>query len=273
MGTPTDAELDASVRRVLNDLLAQGAPYSALPLMNPATNLLPPAVMGVLDASAAASGASAAEPFALTASDAQQAAVAAEAAAIAARDAAAAARDDIIDIPLVNDRDNGQGGIMAPTAPIISESSAGMTSGRVYLARFVPTRDMTIRAVAFELTANASSNDPVEVGILDRTATEKLGTSGAVTGYLNTGAGIKSVPLIADTPLVAGETYYAFWITVAATTSASVRRCAVFADLFGSGVGVAEAMGANGKTHPLAVPVTGLAQNDVAPFLGIKEST
>jgi lysophospholipase L1-like esterase len=49
MGTPTDAELDESVRRVLNDLLAQGAPYSALPLLDPATKLLAPSVMGAFD--------------------------------------------------------------------------------------------------------------------------------------------------------------------------------------------------------------------------------
>lgn len=190
----------------------------------------------------------------------------------AASAAATAARDEIVGQPFDNDRDNGQGGIMFPTAQIFAETSATMTSGRVYLSRGVPTRNMSILSIAFELVANASTNDPVEVGILNSTGTVKIATSGSVTGYLNTGAGIKTVPLTAAADLVAGDVYYAFWITVAATTSASVRRATVFADLFGSGIGVAESMGANSKTLPLAVPVTSLVQNDVSPFMGLKES-
>lgn len=38
----TDAELDAAVQRVLGAYLAQGDPYTVLPLVDPDTGLLPP---------------------------------------------------------------------------------------------------------------------------------------------------------------------------------------------------------------------------------------
>ena len=183
------------------------------------------------------------------------------------------ALDDMANTPMKNDRDNGQAGIMAPTAQILSESSAAATSGRVYIARFVPSRDMTIRSIAFEVTSASATNDPVEVGILNATATEKLGSSGSVSGILNSGNGVKSVNMASPIELESGTVYYAFWLTTSSGTAASIRRANVFADLFGSGVGVAESMGATSKTIPLATPVTGLVQNDTTPFLGLKEYT
>ena len=45
----SDADLDASVRRVLNDLLQQGDPYTSLPLLDPTAKVFPPSVMGVFD--------------------------------------------------------------------------------------------------------------------------------------------------------------------------------------------------------------------------------
>lgn len=46
----TDSDLDAAVRRVLGELLAEGAPYTGLPLVNPSTSLLPDSIVDAIRA-------------------------------------------------------------------------------------------------------------------------------------------------------------------------------------------------------------------------------
>lgn len=174
-----------------------------------------------------------------------------------------------VNAPLKMDRDNGQAGIIAPSTPLVlSSADAVMTSGRVYVSRFVPSRAMTARALAYRVAVVAANDDPVEVGILSSTGVV-LVSSGSVTGRLNS-TGLKTITL-ADTNLTAGQTYYAFWLTVAAGTVASIRRVTVEPDAFGTGLGVCEAGGATGKTIPLASPLTGFGSNGTVPMMVIRE--
>lgn len=171
---------------------------------------------------------------------------------------------------LYTDRDNGQPGIYAPSGGLSGYTDGQIPSGDQCFARFVPSRAMTARAIAFRVTtvAGSGNDDPVRVGIVSATGVV-LVDSGSVTGRLNT-TGVKTIT-IADTALVAGQTYYAYYLTVAAGTPAALRRTSFEAALFGSGFGLAEAGRATGKTMTVETPVTGFTVNGAVPLLAVRE--
>lgn len=176
--------------------------------------------------------------------------------------------DLILNTPLNNDRDNGQAGLVIPTTPIFSESTNTMTSGRIYAVRFVPSRSMTIRSIAFQVVTAATANTPIEVGVLSSSGAV-IGSSGSVSSLLTT-TGTKAAP-VPDIELEAGQVYYGYALTTSEGNTAALRRYSVFASAFGTGLGVAESMGATGKTIPAASPVTGLTVNDAGPILALRE--
>lgn len=124
------------------------------------------------------------------------------------------------DLDLV-DRDNGQAGIITPGSRGWSMGTQALTANRGYLARFVPSRNMAVTKLAFVVTTNSGTDDPVDVGIYDDTMT-KIVSSGATTGKLNTN-GLKTVD-ITTTNLVAGRVYYA---AISANSTATLL-CALY---------------------------------------------
>lgn len=105
----------------------------------------------------------------------------------------------------LNDRDNGQAGIYGHTGPG-ALGTTGPVANRAYMTRFVPSRAITVRSIAFNVGNPASNDDAIDVGIYDSTGT-RLVSLGATTGLANSvGVKIVTIPAVA---LSAGTVYYA----------------------------------------------------------------
>lgn len=96
-------------------------------------------------------------------------------------------------------------GELAPT-PLVGNNGTLAVANRLYLARFVPTRDFIATAIGWSVVVGATNDDACDVGIYDATGTTKLASAGATTGKMNS-AGAKSIS-IAGTPVYAGTVYY-----------------------------------------------------------------
>lgn len=122
------------------------------------------------------------------------------------------------------DRDPSLGGIVAPMT--LAGSTGALTAGRAYLGRFVPSRNMTIASIAFVVTVAAGADDACDVGIYAADGS-KIVSSGATTGKLNAGTGVKSIAVAAS--LIAGTPYFAAFsvVTPFGGTAASVALAGV----------------------------------------------
>lgn len=112
------------------------------------------------------------------------------------------------------DRDLGLPGVFAPMVPGGSISSVSIITGRLSLARFVPSRTMIAKKIGFGVATPATADDAVEVGIYDA-AGNLLCTSGAVTGLLNAPANPRSAAIPA-TQLKPATVYFAAFLCAAA---------------------------------------------------------
>lgn len=149
------------------------------------------------------------------------------------------------------DKDNGQQGILAPSAHGWAYMVQNLTANRAYFSRFTPSRDMTIVSFGFAVSTASSTDDACDIGLYDATGT-KIITAGATTGKLNS-TGVKSIALAAS--LYAGLVYYAGFScgTIGGTTPQLVMANWIAAQggqLFGATLGVADAWSQN-TAHPL----------------------
>lgn len=173
-------------------------------------------------------------------------------------------RDDTTGALIVQgiaDRDNGQAGIVAPTAPGWFANAAAVVAARGYLARVVPSRDIVVTKIGFVVTVAASVDDPVDVGIYDSTLTTLLVSSGATLGKLN--AVGNSLVTVATTTLRAGTPYYAALSVgtvggTAATIGLAGWGSTLNSRLFGATAGLTEA-DAKATVHPLPAAWGGIS--------------
>lgn len=174
------------------------------------------------------------------------------------------------------DRDLGQPGITAPMLALGAYTNVTMVANQAYLARFVPSRNMTIAKISFILSTAAGADDAVDVGIFSSDLTTLLVSKGATTGVLNTAAGRKEIT-VASTALVAGTVYYAALSCgtlggTAAVIQGTAINTANNAILFGSAVpNITQAQKAT--AHPLATGTIGTPTVNLnTVILGIRES-
>lgn len=118
------------------------------------------------------------------------------------------------------DRDFGFPGIIAPAGGYYSVAATALTAQRSYFMRFVPSRNMTIARATFVVTTVSGGNDTIDVGIYTGSGTTmtRVAASGATSGTLNAGTGVKSINLAAS--LTAETVYYAA-LAVGTITSGS----------------------------------------------------
>lgn len=114
----------------------------------------------------------------------------------------------------IEDRDNGQSGMIAPSSRGWFFSSVGLAANRGYIARLAPSRDLAITRISFVVTGAAGADDACEVAILDG-STNRIVSSGARTGLLNS-LGPKTIR-IPRTALAKGTVYYPMLSSVSAT--------------------------------------------------------
>lgn len=151
------------------------------------------------------------------------------------------------------DRDVGQPGMYGVSAPGWFWQTLTAVASRGYIARFVPSRDMTIANIAIAVSTAASVDDPVDVGIYDASL-NRLGSSGATLGKLNS-PNTKSIALTAPVSLKAGSVYYAAlsFGTVggtAAVISGGSFGAPQFTKMFGTAVPAVE-IDVKAAMHPL----------------------
>jgi hypothetical protein len=173
------------------------------------------------------------------------------------------------------DRDNGHTGMfVAP--PGGARAVVALTAGRAYAMRFVPSRNMTISSIAFQVTTAAGADDTCDVGIYDSALTTRLVSKGATAGLLNV-LGVKNVD-IGDTALTAGTVYYAAFSSVTPFGAAAAQL--LFLSLgvgsggtfFGTTAGVTE-VAFKDASHPLPASLAGFGTTaGSAPLFALRES-
>lgn len=132
------------------------------------------------------------------------------------------------------DEFNGQVGALAPSSRgWASISTALSTANRLYVARFVPVRDILCARIGFIVSVAAGSNDNCLVGIYDSNGATLLASSLSTASKLNS-TGLKAVDLQTPYRLLAGFTYYVgHKIETIGGTAASVIQAS-----FGNNLGV-----------------------------------
>jgi hypothetical protein len=174
------------------------------------------------------------------------------------------------------DRDFATTGIIAPggNGLYVPGGALAPTANRAFLAKFVPSRSMTIALIAFNVSTASGSDDACDVGIYDA-AMNRLVSAGATTGKLNS-TGVKTVA-ITPTTLAPRTVYYAAWsagtpggtsvqVTVATLAAAGI------ADLYGATAGLRAQIFMD-TAHPLPVTVTpNAAATSSVPILALRES-
>lgn len=163
------------------------------------------------------------------------------------------------------DRDNGQAGILAPSANRFGLAATALVANQAYLLRFVPSRAMAISKLAFRVTTASGTNDPVDVGIYDAAGTRVV-SSGATTSLLNS-TGTKTAT-VATTVLTAGSVYYA---ALAANSAATVSFASGIGDGFGTAAPAAEVL-TKATSYPLPATLSALTAADAGPALWVRES-
>lgn len=170
--------------------------------------------------------------------------------------------------------ERGEAGLLAPQIGCVGQVELGIAAKRAYAVRFVPSREMTITKIAYVVTAAATSNDKVDVGIYNSTLTTKLVSSGETESQLNA-TGVRTVS-VSSTVLVPGTTYYAAigCGTVGGTAAklAAVSFIAAgFANIFSSTVGSA-IVAFQDTAIPLSASITTGGALTSVPILAVRES-
>lgn len=177
------------------------------------------------------------------------------------------------------DRSIGQPGVLAPM-PIIGVSAGAMTAARLYLARFVPSKDMTITKIAFALVTAGNAADVIDAGLyipnganLDL-VTNVAGGAG-VAGKLGGGNQVVTVD-VTSANITAGTAYYAAFLapaTFAGTTPTIVGTGDSGVNWFGSGVPRALGLYKATVAVPLPASITsGLIAYANTAILAVRES-
>jgi hypothetical protein len=178
------------------------------------------------------------------------------------------------------DRDNGQSGILTPTANLGAYGGSALTAltaNRKYGSRVVPSRRMTITTVGICVTTveGSSGNSAIDVGIFDSTGQTLISSSGPQTGVVN-GLGWHHLTLAAPVTLSEGVTYYAGLAAAAAFTGTAAQLFGIVPATnapiaFGSTLGVLEFgfLAAAGGT--LAAPL-GLNVAGFVPVFALREA-
>lgn len=174
---------------------------------------------------------------------------------------------------VVNDRDNGQPGIIAPSTIGWSPAAVGLVANQAFLVRFVPSRKMVASLVAFGVSTAAGADDAIDAGIYDA-ALNRLVSAGATTGKVNA-TGVKTVNLT-PTALTPGSVYYAALSCGTLGGTAASLRAANFADstvaqLYGAAVPFMEAC-FKGTSHPLPTSIVTPAVTTLVPVIAVRES-
>lgn len=130
------------------------------------------------------------------------------------------------------DKDNGHAGIIAPTNTAWGVPSAAGTlaANRTYGSRFVPSRNMTIASMHFQVATAAGTGDSnIDLAIYDGTGQSKLASSGASALGINTSTTLKGASLTSPLSLTAGTTYYAALSTASAFAGTAPAILAILA--------------------------------------------
>lgn len=153
------------------------------------------------------------------------------------------------------DRDNGQSGLLFPTSRGWTFNIYTLVNNRVVWARGVPSRDMLIRAFLLTVITAASTNDNIEIAVLDASL-HKLATTGVVAGKVNVAATAISIPLTTPFLLQAGTVYHAAMVSAVGGSAAAVAGVnyphAHVAQVFGRANGVSD-LGYQAASSP-AIP-------------------
>jgi len=165
---------------------------------------------------------------------------------------------------LTFDRDNGQNGMVAPSAGYAGPATLPLTSGRTLLARVAPSRAMSVSSIAFRVTTASATSDPVSVALFSADGV-RLSTSGAVTPGVNT-TGTKVVALL-PVVLAPGSVYYA---ALSSASTATIQGTEVVADAFGTALPALES--GYVAAHPVGATITTPTPTDVAPLLFLREA-
>lgn len=170
--------------------------------------------------------------------------------------------------------DHGQAGFYAPALGPYSNQVTVGNVGRAYYIRVVCPCSMTISKIGFAVTAAASVDDPVDVGIFNLDGSVLLGSSGAKNGVINS-TGAKQVPLLVPVPVVKGVAYYAS-LSVGGTGASGWNITGAFVvqgglgTLFGSTLGVVE-VACHTPLFPLSAPLVGAVPVGGAPILALMQ--
>lgn len=175
------------------------------------------------------------------------------------------------------DRDEGQAGILAPTSQWWVGAQATLVAQEADLARFVPSRNMTILSIGFYVTTTAGANDNYDVGIYTVSGGNysRLVSSGATAGKLNVG-GLQSIPITA-TNLTAGTIYYAAGLcgalggTAGKLLGASYARAELL-KMWGTNAGMIDTDFKSSAGTTLPSTITGAGGNTLAPIFTLNET-
>lgn len=174
------------------------------------------------------------------------------------------------------DRDQGLPGMFAPLVGVYGVSAQALTASRAYFNRFVPSRNMTVTLIGFNVTTASGSDDACDAGIytFSGSTLTRVASAGATTGKLNA-LGPKTLSVSAS--LTAGTVYYAgfsvgtFGGTAGQLMMASAAGNGGF-DVFGTALGSTISC-FKASSHPLGTPVSSLSTNaSTTPLLAIRES-
>lgn len=115
----------------------------------------------------------------------------------------------------------GGGGSSIPTMAVGSWHALGFVSAvsvsgalaadRIYVARYVPTEDVTVANASWQCSTSSGNLD---FGIYNEALTTKLGSTGS---FASPGTGVRSQALTAPVAMTAGNVYYLAFVSSSAT--------------------------------------------------------
>lgn len=165
----------------------------------------------------------------------------------------------------------GQPGLIAgPPAGQINAFTLAANLG--YFSRFVAEEELAVTKIAFVVSTLDAANPTVDVGIYDATTLQRLGSSGAVAGFLNA-TGLAVVSLTATTTIPAGTVCYAALSSNSASVAVVQGRSANTATnwlMFG-GTPPNLMAAQKAAAHPLPASVDPLATTtNTVPLLAVR---
>lgn len=170
------------------------------------------------------------------------------------------------------DKDNGQTGMYAPSGAFgFLASTTALTASRAYFVRFVPSRNMTVSSIAFQVTTGGA-DVACDVGIYSSSLARLAVSTAAASRLASTG--VKNIALTSSVVLTAGVTYYAAFSSDVGSTASlafAVVNGATTAALFGATAGKVE-MDFTAASHPLPATLTVTGNLAGAPLLAVREA-